>query len=126
MTWQNAFDIGPCTVNVCLNGRGTPATPSQLTAAGISVDTTGGVVTVSWNGHGDSPNGVMAEVVPSYPINGATYQAENPLVADPASSGSLTVDGNPDGNFSSNPMPNPWVAPDAPTASFGMTTRFNF
>lgn len=123
MTWTNAFDIGACTVNVYPNAfSSTPMSPEDLAAAGLSVDTIGGVVTVNWDGlSGRYPTTIAAEVVPSYAL-GIPGRLVDPSTSIASPGAQVRVDGNTAGTEVDNPdpLPNPWDAASNPSASMGM------
>src|SRR6185312_1262521 len=67
MAWTNALLIGSCSLSYELNFAA--ATLVDLLAAGITIDTTGGVITATWDGVTGSPGELKITVTPSYDIH---------------------------------------------------------
>lgn len=130
MTWTNALDIGPCTVNAYITPTfpldpANAATTAQLSAAGLTltVGAVDGQITLTWDGVTGSNPDVAIQVVPSYQINGMAAQLLNVLDNAPAAGAQQIVDKNGHGS-TYNPIPNPWAMNVQPTTDFGAETYY--
>jgi hypothetical protein len=113
--------IGACTLSYKLNGSN--ATVADLTAAGITINTTGGVITSTWDGVTGSPVSLEVTVTPSYSINTLAARIDTLLVNSPFIGAKSFVDGLNYDPYQHSPFSGlPWVVSNSqqPTISIGL------
>jgi hypothetical protein len=110
MTWTNALLIGDCTLAYKLNGS--TMTLEQMNEAGISIDTTGGIVTATWDGVTGSPGTIEIDVFPAYSIVGVPARIADVTAGNPTAGAQPTADeGYETFSFEFNPLTDlPWDA----------------
>jgi hypothetical protein len=127
MSWVNAFSLGPCAIQVTINGFAMK--PSDMIEAGLAVIEENGVVTLTWNGTGSQPQTVIVSAVPNYALTvnqiantpaqliNAIY---NPVIYNQPAW--IVTDGVRLSNQAIAPLPNPWIVDitQLPDISLGM------
>ena len=87
MAWTNAFDIGDCTLSVHKDGSATAMTPSEMTAAGVTLEAdASGLVTLTAPAFGSAGGSYEVRVTPGFDTRDVpvrlTAMAQD--IADPA------------------------------------------